>query len=115
MTKKITQLAILSSLFFPFLTHAAPGTDIFSFQQFVFDLLSSLTMLFWVAALAFFIFGVVKFIKNAEDSKEREKGKLFITWAIISFVVLVSLWGLVSFFADTLGIGTGGTIEYITD
>ncbi len=94
--------------------HAAvPVTDVLSLQQLIFDFFSKLSTFFWSATIAFFVFGVVKFIKNSDNEAEREKGRLFILWAIIAFVVLVSLWGLVAFFADTLGITTGGTPSFV--
>jgi putative copper export protein len=113
--KIMKYLLPLCPLLFPAFASAAAGTDIFSFQQFIYDFLSSISVLFWFGAVAFFAFGVAKFLANADDSKEREEGKKFITWAIIAFVVLVSLWGFVSFFADTLGFNTGGTLDYIWD
>lgn len=92
----------------------AQVTDIFSAQVLVFDLLTSISTLFWVMAVAFFVWGIVKFIKNADDTAEHEKGKQFMVWGIIAFLVLVSLWGIVRFLLiDTLGISPIGTPDYV--
>lgn len=106
-------LLALALVFSPLFAFAAPGDDVFTVQQLILDLLTSLGRLFWLAAVVFFVFGVVKFIKNADDSAEREKGKQFMVWAVIAFVVLVSLWGLVRFFGDTFGINLGGTLDRV--
>lgn len=61
-------------------------------------------------ALITFLWGVYRyFILGAENETEREKGKQFVLWGIIGFVVIVSVWGLVAVVGITLGLfpGTG--------
>ena len=101
------------ALFIPSVTYGA--TSLFDFQDLVFRIVTRLSYLFFAAAVAFFVYGVVKFIASADDSAEREKGKNFMVWAIICFVVLVSIWGLVSFILDSFGLASGGTPSWITD
>ncbi len=77
---------------------------VFDFESLIFTLLSQLSVLLWVLAIATFFFGLVKFIKNAEDSGEHEQGRKFMVGGIIAFTVLVSLWGIVRLvLVDTLG------------
>ncbi len=79
--------------------------DIFSLQELMLRLLTALNYFFWVLAIVVFMWGVVRFIANANDAEERERGKQLIIWGIISFVVLLSLWAFVSFIlVDTFGI-----------
>ena len=88
--------------------------NVFDFQIFLFDLLNTFTELLWVVSVAVFFWGLVKFIKNSTDSAEHEKGKQFIIWGIISFLVLASLWGIVNIFLiDTLGLQLSTPIDYI--
>lgn len=47
-------------------------------------------------AFVVFVYGMVKFIYRAGDEKTRTEGKSAITWGIIIFFVMVSLWGLVN-------------------
>jgi uncharacterized membrane protein YidH (DUF202 family) len=98
---------LLLSLFVP--SFASAGVtdveDIFSFQELLFRLLIALNYFLWVLAIVVFMWGVVRFIANADDAEEREKGRHLIIWGIISFVVLLSLWAFVSFIlVDTFGI-----------
>lgn len=61
-------------------------------------------------AIAFivFIWGVFKyFIYNADNEAERTKGKEFVLWGIIGFVVILSVWGLVAIVAQTFGLQSG--------
>ena len=92
----------------------AQVTDILDAQMLVYDILAKFSTLFWAMAVAFFIWGIIKFIKNADDTAEHEKGKQFMVWGIIALLILVSLWGIVRFLlVDTLGISPTGAPIFI--
>ena len=62
-------------------------------------------------AIAFivFIWGVFQyFIAGGANEEQRDKGKQFVMWGLIGFVVMVSLWGLVNLITGTLNFGEGG-------
>lgn len=102
---------IITALSLPIIARADGGEDIFSLQSLIYNFMDLLSYLFWAASVAFFVLGVAMYIKNADDSAEREKGKQFMICAIIAFTVVLSLWGLVHFLAGTLDITTGGTLK----
>lgn len=60
-----------------------------------------------LVAIAFFIFlwGTFQyfFIKR-EDPTARKEGGQFMLWGIISFAVVVSMWGLVSILLKSFGL-----------
>ncbi|OGZ05245.1 MAG: hypothetical protein A2845_02940 [Candidatus Lloydbacteria bacterium RIFCSPHIGHO2_01_FULL_49_22] len=92
----------------------AQVTDVFDLEVLVYNILVKAGQFFWIAAIMFFFWGVVKFIGNANDPVEREKGKQFIIWGIIAFVVLFSVWGIVRILlVDTFGIMPGGAPDYV--
>lgn len=95
----------LTALFYalPLISHAAV-TDVFSVESLILGLVEKFGYLLWLVAILFFFWGLVKFIKNASDTKEHEEGKNFIIWALISFLVLFSVWALVKFVFDSVGI-----------
>ncbi|KKU79317.1 MAG: hypothetical protein UY04_C0012G0029 [Parcubacteria group bacterium GW2011_GWA2_47_7] len=111
---KKNYLICIASLLAPCSAFAAAG-DIFALQGLILSLLQDLGGLFFMLATVFFIWAVVKFIMNANDAAEREKGKKYIVWGIIALVVLVSLWAIVGFIIDTLGVSTGGVPGFVTD
>ncbi len=114
MRKGLVAVALLISAAFMLPAIAFAVSDIFSLSQLIYDLFARLGVLFWALATMLFVWGVVKFIKNANDTAEHEKGKQLIVWGIIAFVVLVSLWGIVEIvLSDTLGINSGGELQYI--
>ena len=64
-------------------------------------------------ALLVFIWGMFKFfIYNTEE--EKEKGKDLAIWAVVAFVLMVSIWGIVNLIANGLGF-SGETIQNIPD
>lgn len=64
-----------------------------------------------IFAIAFltFLWGVYRyFILGADNEAEREKGKSFVLWGVIGFVVILSVWGLVAVVLNTFGLSPGG-------
>ena len=61
-------------------------------------------------ALAYFIFGVIKFV-IASDADAKGDAKTIVVQGIIGLFVIVSVWGLVGVVQSTFGIGTGSTLN----
>ena len=62
-----------------------------------------------VFALAFllFLWGVFKFFFwGGGDETKREEGKQLMLWAVIGFVLMVSIWGIVNLLSGDLLSGT---------
>ena len=56
-------------------------------------------------ALLFFIYGVFKyFIQGGDDEEKRKEGKNVVMWAIIGFVAIVSIWGIVNLITSGIGL-----------
>ena len=90
------------------LTAFGAVTNILGLEVYALTVLNALANLFLVMAVAFFIWGVVKFIANYDDPTKHEEGKKFLVWGVISFLVIVSIWGIVRYLlVDTLGIMPG--------
>lgn len=53
--------------------------------------------------VVFFIWGVIHYLLNPENSAKRDEAKQYILWAIIGLFVIVSMWGLVQIFRATFG------------
>ncbi len=62
-------------------------------------------------AIAFIVFlwGVFKyFVWGADSDTELAKGREFVLWGVIGFVVILSVWGLVALLGATFGLRPGG-------
>lgn len=91
----------------------AQVTDVFSAEIYVYEFIGRLSELLWAVAVMIFFWGLVKFMTNAGDTAAHEDGKKLIVWGIISFLVLVSIWGIVQLIVgDTLGY-TSSPIQFV--
>ena len=63
-----------------------------------------------IALLSFF-WGLVKFIFAASDESKQAEGRRLMIWGLVGLFVMVSVWGLVRFIGDALGVGQGDTIS----
>lgn len=77
--------------------------DVSSLVSFLIAALRMATTLILGAAVVFFLWGVFKFVKNADNEEAQEAGKNQIIYGIIGIAVMVSLWGLVRFLTNTAG------------
>lgn len=75
---------------------------------------STLIPLLFGIALLVFLWGIFKyFILGGGDEGKREEGKQLMLWAIIGFVVMVSVFGIVNLIAQGLGFSGDETIQNI--
>lgn len=64
-------------------------------------------------ALLFFFWGLAKYILAAGDDEKKKEGRNIMIWGVVALFVMVSVWGLVSFIGNALGIGQGATINSV--
>ncbi len=61
--------------------------------------------LIFTLAFLIFLWGMIKYINNADNEKKREESKKFIYYGIIGLTVMVSVWGIVRIVTTTFGLG----------
>ncbi len=61
--------------------------------------------LVFTLAFLFFLWGMVQYIRNADNEKKREESKKFIYYGIIGLTVMVAVWGIVRIVTGTFGFG----------
>lgn len=61
--------------------------------------------LIFTLAFLYFLWGMVMFIRGADDVKKREESKKFIYWGIIGLTVMVGVWGIIKIVTITFGLG----------
>ncbi len=94
-------VGILLSFLAPVIVHAATIDSLIDgAASVVMDLIPTLLTL---AVLVFF-WGLVKFISHAGDEKTIADGKQLMIWGMIAIFVMVSLWGIIGFFQQELGL-----------
>ena len=101
--KKIIISSVLISGLSPFIAFATNNTFRDLVAMIMNNVLGPLVPLLISLTILVFIWGIIKFIKNA-DSKEREEGKRYMFWGIIGIFVMVSLWGLVNILQNSFNL-----------
>lgn len=74
---------------------------------------TALPIVVGLALLAFF-WGLVRFIFAAGDEEKRKESRSMMIYSIIALFVMVSVWGLVGFIGQALGVGQGSGNNPIT-
>lgn len=108
----VPSLLILPSLVFAQTTDAPPenfgyiGNFLKEVMSFINDIL--VPLVFGVALLVFLYGMFIYFIKDGASEESRKKGQQLALWAIIGFVLMVSIWGMVAMIANGLFGGAAG-------
>jgi len=119
MKKVLSAIGVGSVYLFPVIALAAPSAgfgDIGKTAEILVNFINS-TLVPLVFAIAFllFLWGIFKyFIWGGGDEAKREEGKQLMLWAIIAFVVMISVWGIVKLISTGLGINDEN-IQYVPD
>ncbi len=100
MKKIITTISLFT---LPLVSFAAGGRTIAGIANNIKKFLAGLVvpMLFTIA-LAWFIWGIVEFIRSAENSEDRKRGKQRMLWGIIGLFAMIAFLGLTSILTNTL-------------
>jgi len=60
-------------------------------------------------ALIYFIWGLIRYVIGGSE-EERENGKKMMWWGIVALFVIVSIWGIVAYIANILGVTQTTTV-----
>jgi hypothetical protein len=64
-----------------------------------------------LAVLAFFWFLVMFIWKGRDSSDAQAKGRLGMFYSLVAIFVMVSMWGIIVFIGNMLGINQGGSMS----
>lgn len=65
-------------------------------------IINPLIRLMFAVALVSFLWGVAKYIQNADDPAERQKGRMGILYGIIGLVIMVSVYSIMAIAKNTV-------------
>jgi len=69
-----------------------------------FYILNPLIGLLFAVALAYFVWGVFRFLSLQESDKEREDGKAHMIWGIIGMFIMIAVFGIINLIIGTFGL-----------
>lgn len=68
-------------------------------------LINTLLPVIFALALLYFFWGLAKFVMSSGEDKE--SGKNIMIWGIVALFVMASVWGIVGFIQEALGVSGG--------
>src|SRR3989344_3283344 len=98
----------------PMLALAGNAADVSYFENLAGDFGNIIDILLPIVialGLLFFFWGLATFILAAGDEEKREKGKKIMIWGIVALFAMVTVWGLVNFLNNILGIQQSQIID----
>ena len=66
--------------------------------------INPLIILLFAVALAYFLFGIVGFLVNADNEESRTKGKQHMLWGIVGMFIMIAAFALMQILITSLGI-----------
>ncbi|MBA3732831.1 hypothetical protein H0W91_00455 [Patescibacteria group bacterium] len=70
------------------------------------QIIAKIIPIMFALAIIFFFWGVIQFLRGAGDPKAQEQGKSHMIYGVIAIAVMVSVYGLVIWLQNALGIST---------
>lgn len=67
-------------------------------------IINPLIILLFALAVAYFTYGVLKFVLNAENEEKRTEGKNAMLWGIVGLVIMIGVWTILNLVLNTLNI-----------
>lgn len=101
--KNIKYISYLTTTLYPAISYAA-FDGLKAYLSAFGGMLNQVIRILFGLSLVYFFWGVSQFILHAGEEKTRQEGKKKIMWGIIAIFVFVSIFGIIRFIGDTLGI-----------
>lgn len=67
------------------------------------EILNPIITLLFAAAVGYFLYGVLVFIKNQGSDKEQDVGKLHMVWGVVGIFLMIAVYGILNLIANTVG------------
>lgn len=106
--KHLLKAGTLAAATMPFLAFAQ--TTFSTILGTIGNLINTLIPILIAAALAYFIYGVIKFVIS-KDADDKGAARTIVIQGIIGLFVILSVFGLIGVIQSSFGIGTGGQLN----
>lgn len=101
--KAVITVGAVSQLAFPLMVLADLSDTITQFQGYALQAINFLLVL----ATLVFLWGILRYITAGGDAAKIAEARSYILWGIIGLAVMASVWAIISYLKDTLGIEGG--------
>lgn len=66
-------------------------------QRITESILQPMVTFLMAAAVAYFLYGMMKFVKDQSSEEAQGEGKKHMLWGVIGLAIMVSVWGILNF------------------
>ncbi len=80
-------------------------------NKFTEQIVNPAILFLFALALVYFLYGMVMFIKNADDEKARNEGKQNMIWGIVGLFIMVGVYGILRIIIGTVGASVPDTLQ----
>ena len=108
-SSKVVGFSSLVSFFSPLVALAqgsAPVTSVDSALEVAKALITQVTPFIIGLGVFVILFGVFRYVVQADNEEARKSGQKFIFWGVIGVFVMISIWGLVNILVGTVPLDT---------
>lgn len=95
------------------ITNAASGSEKIVntiIPKIIDNIVAPIISLLFIYTFFLFIWGVYNYLINGGDSKKRQDGGRHILWGIVGMAIMISVYGIIRFVADS--VGQGGNLPF---
>ena len=78
--------------------------DLMSFIGTISKVLSALVPIMVTLALIYFIYGLAEYVAVSGNEAKKAEGKNIMIYGTLAMFMIVSIWGVVKFIGDTVGV-----------
>ncbi len=75
-------------------------------------ILNPIILLMFAVALVVFLWGVLGYIRNADNPKLRGEGQQSMLWGIVGMFVMFGVYGIIKIVLNTIGVNVTSTFPF---
>ncbi len=106
--KNLKKVAVIALAFTPAIAFAQNATQLFALLTIVQKVLNYLMPIMIILGVLYVGWGIISFVIKTNE-EERAAAKNAILYGVIGLFAIVSIWGLVKFLQQTLGVDANAT------
>lgn len=104
--KKVIYVLSAFSILAPALAAAQQLNNVNSLVTSIGTIIKNILPIVFALILVYFFWGLGVFVLHSSDSDKRKEGQGIMLWGIIALFVAASVWGIVRFIGDAVGVNS---------
>ena len=68
------------------------------------EIVNPIVLLLFVLAVIYFIWGVIRYVINADSDEERGTGRKHMIWGVVGMFIMAAVLGIIAIIENTIGV-----------